>query len=139
MSRKPMQIGLLELQEQRKEMPSSRNFGRPVFKKRNSFARFAAPRRRVRMCLPPKLWHVARPSLLSRQTQIALIGGCMRGTLRLPLLLLVPFLHSAKAPRDRFADSESCAEGDSSLAAGSANNHRRRATRTDCAIPLARL
>jgi len=63
----------------------------------------------------------------------------MRGTLRLPLLLLVPFLHSAKAPRDRFADSESCAEGDSSLAAGSANNHRRRATRTDCAIPLAPL
>ena len=58
MSHKPMLIGSLESQAQREEMPSSRNFGQPVFRKRNSYARFAMPRPRVRMCLPPKLPHV---------------------------------------------------------------------------------
>jgi hypothetical protein len=48
-------------------MPSSQNFGQPVFRKRNCFAPLATPRQRARTSLPLKLSHVVRSALLSHK------------------------------------------------------------------------
>ncbi len=82
MSRKPMLIGSLESQAQRKEVPSSRSFGRQDFGKRTFFVRSVTPRRRAPMCLPPKLSHiVTRPATTATRCQPSRSGHQIEGVI----------------------------------------------------------